>query len=43
MFLLGQLEVTKDMIRKYEQGEGVNGPFGHILDLDQDKMAYAKK
>lgn len=42
-FLLGQLEVTKDMIRKYEQGEGVNGPFGHILDLDKDQMVYAKK
>lgn len=42
-FLLGQLEVTKDMIRKYELGEGVAGPFGHILDLDKDKLVYVKK
>jgi pilus assembly protein CpaC len=42
-FLLGQLEVTKDMIRKYELGEGVVGPFGHILDAPPDKLVYVKK
>jgi pilus assembly protein CpaC len=42
-FLLGQLEVTKDMIRKYELGEGVKGPFGHILDVPPDKLVYVKK
>ena len=34
-FLLGQLEVSKKMIRSYETGDGVVGPFGHIIDLDQ--------
>jgi len=43
-FLLGQLEVSKDMIRKYEKGNGVVGPYGHMLDLkSKDKMLYVKK
>ncbi|CAN7326159.1 type II and III secretion system protein family protein [Mesorhizobium sp. LjNodule214] len=43
-FILGQLEVTKDMVRKYELGEGVTGPYGHMLDLkSKDKMLYVKK
>jgi pilus assembly protein CpaC len=31
------------MIRKYELGEGVKGPFGHILDVPPDKLVYVKK
>ncbi|RWN11001.1 MAG: type II and III secretion system protein family protein [Mesorhizobium sp.] len=43
-FVLGQLEVTKDMVRKYELGEGVTGPYGHMLDFkSKDKMVYVKK
>lgn len=43
-FVLGQLEVTKDMVRKYELGQGVVGPYGHMLDLkSKDKMIYVKK
>ncbi|TIS57071.1 MAG: type II and III secretion system protein family protein [Mesorhizobium sp.] len=43
-FVLGQLEVTKDMVRKYELGEGVVGPYGHMLDLkSKDKLLYVKK
>ncbi|AMY01715.1 type II and III secretion system protein family protein [Mesorhizobium ciceri] len=43
-FVLGQLEVTKDMVRKYELGEGVTGPYGHMLDFkSKDKMLYVKK
>ncbi|MER8898813.1 type II and III secretion system protein family protein [Mesorhizobium sp. M0676] len=43
-FVLGQLEVNKDMIRKYEHGEGVTGPYGHMLDFkSKDKMLYVKK
>lgn len=43
-FILGQLEVTKDMVRKYELGEGVTGPYGHMLDFkSKDKMLYVKK
>ncbi|TJW11877.1 MAG: type II and III secretion system protein family protein [Mesorhizobium sp.] len=43
-FVLGQLEVSKDMIRKYEKGDGVAGPYGHMLDLkSKDKLLYVKK
>ncbi|RWK41385.1 type II and III secretion system protein family protein [Mesorhizobium sp.] len=43
-FILGQLEVTKDMVRKYELGQGVVGPYGHMLDLkSKDKKIYVKK
>lgn len=42
-FLLGQMEVTKKMIKSYENGDGVVGPFGHMIDLDVDGMAYVKK
>lgn len=42
-FLLGQLEVSRDMIRKYELGDGVIGPYGHMLDVSKDKMVYVKK
>ncbi|MCT7374649.1 type II and III secretion system protein family protein [Chelativorans salis] len=34
MFLLGMLEVDKDMIRRFRNGEGVIGPYGHIIDLE---------
>ncbi|MER8918179.1 type II and III secretion system protein family protein [Mesorhizobium sp. M0761] len=43
-FVLGQLEVNKDMIRRYETGDGVTGPYGHMLDFkSKDKMLYVKK
>ncbi|MEJ6782057.1 type II and III secretion system protein family protein [Aminobacter sp. Piv2-1] len=43
-FLMGQLEVSKDMVRAYELGSGVTGPYGHMLDVkSKDKMIYAKK
>ena len=38
--LLGQMEVTKKMIRSYESGVGLVGPFGHMIDLDTDGMVY---
>lgn len=44
LFLYGQLEVTRDMIRKYENGDGVVGPYGHMLDDGpKDKLVYVKK
>ncbi|MEQ1942473.1 type II and III secretion system protein family protein [Mesorhizobium sp. VNQ89] len=43
-FLLGELEVTKDMVRSYEQGADVVGPYGHMLDVrSKDQMTYVKK
>jgi len=36
--------VNKDMIRKYETGDGVTGPYGHMLNFkSKDKMLYVKK
>ncbi|TJV72715.1 MAG: type II and III secretion system protein family protein [Mesorhizobium sp.] len=44
LMLLGQLEVNKDMIRMYEHGDGVTGPYGHMLDVkSKDKLVYVKK
>lgn len=34
LFALGVLEVDKDMLRRFRNGEGVTGPYGHRLDLD---------
>jgi pilus assembly protein CpaC len=42
-FLLGQMEVTKQMIRDFETGAGAVGPFGHMIELDVDGMVYAKQ
>jgi pilus assembly protein CpaC len=44
LFALGILEVDKDMLRRFRNGEGVTGPYGHRLDLDVGgKLAVAKK
>jgi pilus assembly protein CpaC len=32
-FALGQMEVTRQMIRRFQTGAGVAGPFGYIIDL----------
>ncbi len=32
-FALGQMEVTRDMLRNFQSGAGVAGPFGYIIDL----------
>lgn len=34
LFLLGMLEVDKRMIRTFREGEGVVGPYGHMVDLE---------
>ncbi len=34
IFLLGMLEVDKKMLATFRNGEGVIGPYGHIIDLD---------
>ena len=34
LFLLGQLEVTRDMLTSFQKGIGIAGPFGHILDTE---------
>lgn len=44
LFALGMLEVDKDMLRRFRNGEGVKGPYGHRLDLDVGgTLAVVKK
>lgn len=44
LFALGILEVDKDMLRRFRNGEGVTGPYGHRLDLNVGgDLAVAKK
>lgn len=43
LFLMGMLEVNKDMIRGYRNGEGIIGPYGHIIDLDFNDALLTKK
>ena len=43
LFAYGMLEVDKDMIRKIRNGEGVKGPYGHLIDLDFPDGVVTKK
>jgi pilus assembly protein CpaC len=44
MFALGLLEVNKDMLRKFKEGKGLIGPYGHMIDLEfEDGYVYSKK
>ncbi|WP_332689440.1 type II and III secretion system protein family protein [Devosia sp.] len=33
-FLLGQVEVTRELVQYFEDGSGIIGPFGHIVDTE---------
>ena len=37
LFALGQMEVTPKMIKNFQTGEGVIGPYGYIIDLGEGK------
>lgn len=43
LFLLGQLEVDSDMQRRFSEGAGVVGPYGHIVELPPGKRNVRKK
>ena len=43
LFLLGMLEVDKRMLRRFREGEGVVGPYGHIIDLEFEDGVIKKK
>lgn len=43
LFALGLLEVDKDMIRKFRDGDGIIGPYGHRIDLTFGDGYVAKK
>ena len=42
-FLLGTLEVSKEDLQRFYDGTGVNGPFGHIIDLPPGAANVVKK
>lgn len=43
LFLLGMLEVDKDMIRAFREGDGIIGPYGHLIELEFDDGVLVKK
>lgn len=43
LFLLGLMEVDKDMLRQFRSGAGVIGPFGHRLDLEFEDTYVLRK
>ncbi|WP_243373478.1 type II and III secretion system protein family protein [Microvirga solisilvae] len=42
-FLLGALEVDNEMQRRFSEGTGVIGPYGHIVELKPGKRNVVKK
>lgn len=43
LFLLGMLEVDRRLLRSFREGEGVVGPYGHMIDLEFDDGVIKKK
>jgi len=42
-FLLGKLEVDEDMQKRFADGAGIIGPYGHIVEVQSDKRNAKKK
>jgi pilus assembly protein CpaC len=42
-FLMGSLEVDSGMQKRFAEGEGVIGPYGHIVNLQPEKRNVSKK
>jgi len=42
-FLLGNFEVSGDMQRRFIEGTGVAGPYGHIVNLKPERTNAPKK
>lgn len=43
LFLLGMLEVDRKMIKGFAKGEGIVGPYGHIIDVEFGDALIDKK
>lgn len=43
LFLLGLLEVDKQLLRRFRDGDGIVGPYGHIIDLEFADGIITKK
>ncbi|MEE1656968.1 type II and III secretion system protein family protein [Microvirga sp. CF3062] len=42
-FLMGSLEVDSGMQKRFAEGEGVIGPYGHIVEIQPEKRNVSKK
>lgn len=42
-FLLGMLEVDDNLLKRFETGAGIAGPYGHILQLSAGQAVVVKK
>lgn len=42
-FLMGSLEVDSGMQKRFAEGDGVIGPYGHIVNLQPEKRNVSKK
>jgi pilus assembly protein CpaC len=42
-FLLGNLEISSDMQRRFIEGTGVIGPYGHIINVKPEQKSVSKK
>lgn len=43
LFLLGMLEVDRQLLRRFAKGDGVIGPYGHMIDLEFEDGLIEKK
>lgn len=43
LFLLGMMEVDRKLLRQFREGEGVVGPYGHMIDLEFEDGIVDKK
>ncbi|MDU8928277.1 type II and III secretion system protein family protein [Alisedimentitalea sp. MJ-SS2] len=43
LFLMGMLEVDRKMLRRFREGHGVVGPYGHMIDLEFEDGVIKKK
>jgi pilus assembly protein CpaC len=40
---MGSLEVDSGMQKRFAEGEGVIGPYGHIVEIQPEKRNVSKK
>ncbi|WP_193555882.1 type II and III secretion system protein family protein [Marimonas lutisalis] len=43
LFLLGMTEVDRDLLRRFREGAGIVGPYGHMIDLEFEDGVIEKK
>ncbi|NEK24720.1 type II and III secretion system protein family protein [Sulfitobacter sp. JBTF-M27] len=43
LFLYGMLEVDRRLLRRFREGDGVVGPYGHMIELEFDDALINKK